>query len=77
MSATIDRTKLSASGYDFIDEPQLLGPAGAEGVAAAELRDVIAKSMAKEPLSVEETAVLLAADEPASVRADFRRPPGS
>ena len=38
---------------------------------AAEVRDVIAKSMAKQPLSVEETAVLLAADDPASVEQIF------
>ena len=30
----------------------------------ARVRDIIAKSMAKQPLAVEETAVLLAADQP-------------
>ena len=37
----------------------------------AEVRDVIAKSLAKQPLTVEETAVLLAADEPELVEEIF------
>ena len=35
------------------------------------MRDVIAKSLAKQPLAVEETAVLLAADEPELVEQIF------
>ncbi len=70
MSATINRTRLSGSGYDFIDEPQLLGLLG-QKPPPGRLGDVIAKSMAKESLSVEETAVLLAADDPASVQQIF------
>ena len=38
---------------------------------AAEVRDIIAKSMAKQPLTVEETAVLLAADQPELIEEIF------
>ncbi len=62
--------KLSSSAYDFIDEPYL------EGLLAgtaddAEVRDIIAKSLAKEPLSVEETALLLRASDPQSIERIF------
>jgi len=60
MSQIAKVRKLSASAVDFIDEPRLqrLLERQAE---AAEVRDVIAKSLAKEALSVEEAAVLLTA----------------
>ena len=55
MSAAGQARKLSANAHDFIDEAQLLSlldrPADARQV-----RDIIAKSMAKEPLQVAETA---------------------
>jgi 2-iminoacetate synthase len=71
MSTTaINRTTLSASGYDFIDEPYLHSLLGRK-TSAEELRDVIAKSMAKEALSVEETAVLLGAADAESVEQIF------
>ncbi len=70
MSVVIDKTKLSDSGCDFIDEPRLLGLLERKA-SAGELRDAIAKSMSKQPLSLEETAVLLAADDPASVERIF------
>jgi 2-iminoacetate synthase len=63
MSFVIDRAKLSQSGYDFINEAHLNGLLDQQ-VDAIQVRDVIAKSMAKQALSVEETAVLLAADQP-------------
>ena len=59
----IDTTKLSTSGHDFIDEEHLHGLLD-RSTSDEQLRDVIAKSMAKQPLSLEETAVLLAADTP-------------
>jgi 2-iminoacetate synthase len=58
----MDRTKFSASGFDFIDEPRLHALLARKS-SPQELRDVIAKSMAKQALSVEETAVLLTADD--------------
>jgi 2-iminoacetate synthase len=70
MSTTMNRTRLSGSGYDFIDEPYLSGLLEREA-SPGRLRDVIAKSMAKEALSVEETAVLLAADDAESVQRIF------
>jgi 2-iminoacetate synthase len=62
--------KLSSSAVDFIDEPSLLGLPERK-TDAAEVRDVIAKSMAKQPLAGEETAVLLAADRPDLVEEIF------
>jgi 2-iminoacetate synthase len=70
MSWVVDKTKLSASGYDFIDEPYLLGLLDRKP-DAAEVRDVIAKSLAKEPLVLEETAALLGAEDPALVEEIF------
>lgn len=70
MSWVVDKTKLSASGYDFIDEPYLLSLLERKA-DPAEVRDVIAKSMAKEPLQLEETAALLSAEEPALVEEIF------
>jgi 2-iminoacetate synthase len=63
MSSVIDRTKLSQSGSDFIDDQRLRGLLDRHA-DIAEVRDIIAKSIAKQPLAVEETAVLLAADQP-------------
>lgn len=57
-------SRLSDSGYDFIDEAaleELLAGPPADG---AEIDDIIAKSMAKQPLSVEETSRLLSNDAP-------------
>jgi 2-iminoacetate synthase len=70
MSTAIDKTELSTSARDFIDEPCLDGLLRQPG-DPGRLRDVIAKSMAKEPLGVEETAVLLAADDPAACERIF------
>jgi 2-iminoacetate synthase len=63
MSSVIDRKKFSQSSCDFIDEGYLDGLLNRRA-DAAEVRDIIAKSMAKQPLAVEETAALLAADQP-------------
>jgi 2-iminoacetate synthase len=70
MSFVIDHKRLSSSGFDFIDEPYLRGLLGVRPAAGA-VRDVIAKSMAKQPLSVAETAVLIGAEEPALVEEIF------
>ncbi len=70
MSWVVDKTKLSASGYDFIDEPYLLSLLERKA-DPAEVRDVIAKSMAKEPLQLDETAALLSVEEPALVEEIF------
>jgi 2-iminoacetate synthase len=70
MSSVIDLTKLSQSGYDFIDDEHLHGLLERQA-DPAEVRDIIAKSMAKQPLAVEETAVLLAADRPELIEEIF------
>ena len=74
MSIVTNKNKLSRSGYDFIDEEHLHGLLD-RPAEPGEVRDIIAKSLAKQPLAVEETAVLLAADGAGVGRADFRRRP--
>ena len=74
MPSTTDNQRLSSSGYDFIDEPHLhslMHEPGENKPVAGQLDDVIAKSMAKEALSLEETAVLLAADDAESCQRIF------
>jgi len=80
MPPLIDHTKLSSTARDFIDEPRLHallpegGPAGRpqpRPFDAGRFDAVIAKAMAKQPLSVEETAVLIAADDPAATERVF------
>ncbi len=71
MSGVVDRSQLSTHATDFIDEPVLNGLL-LRKTDAAEVRDVIAKSLAKEPLTLEETAALLAADAPELIEADLR-----
>ena len=70
MSQTIDQNNLSTTANDFIDEPLITGLLERKA-EPAEVRDVIAKSMAKEPLLLEETAVLLGADQPELVEEIF------
>jgi len=70
MSLVADKTRFSRSGSDFIDEGHLSGLLN-KSVDEAAVRDVIAKSMQKEPLEVEETAILLAADRPELVEQIF------
>ena len=70
MPFIIDHHKLSSSAYDFIDESRLHGLLEREA-DSGEVRQVIAKSLAKQALSVEETAVLLAADQPELVEEIF------
>jgi len=70
MSSVVDRNKLSAGGYDFIDEAYLTGLLN-RPADPGQVREIIAKSMAKQPLAVDETAVLLAADQPEQIEAIF------
>jgi 2-iminoacetate synthase len=64
-------TRLSRQAVDFIDDDRLHGlldrPADPH-----EVRDILAKSLAKEPLRVEETAVLINADSPDLVEEIFQ-----
>jgi 2-iminoacetate synthase len=70
MSSVSRAARLSTSGYDFVDEGHLHGLLDRQ-VTAGEVRDIIAKSMSKQPLAVEETAALLAADQPEMVEQVF------
>ncbi|HUT92221.1 MAG TPA: [FeFe] hydrogenase H-cluster radical SAM maturase HydG [Thermoguttaceae bacterium] len=70
MSLAMDQARLSESARDFIDEARLHGLL-VRKAGASEVRDVIAKSMAKTPLELEETAVLLSADAPELVEEVF------
>lgn len=56
--------KLSEGAVDFIDEGLINGLLAGKKPDAAHVREIIAKSLAKQSLSVEETAVLLRADSP-------------
>jgi 2-iminoacetate synthase len=58
---------LSQGAVDFIDDARLEALAKRPQPEAAEVRALIAKSLAKQALTVEETAVLLAANDPALV----------
>jgi 2-iminoacetate synthase len=58
---------LSKNAIDFIDDAKLGALAAAPRPTPEQVRDILAKSLAKEPLRVEETAVLIAADQPAMV----------
>jgi 2-iminoacetate synthase len=58
---------LSKNAIDFIDDAKLGALATAPRPAPEKVRDILAKSLAKEPLQVEETAALIAADQPAMI----------
>ena len=62
---------LSRHAADFIDDGQLTDLIGAAAPDAARVRDVIAKSLAKQPLQVEEAAVLVTASGPDLVEEIF------
>ncbi len=64
--------KLSEDALDFIDDDRLEALAKETPADASAVRDVIAKAMEKQPLTVEETAVLLAADEPELIEEIFQ-----
>ena len=63
MSTVVVPRKLSSSAADFIDEAKLAGLVARKADPSA-IREIIAKSMTKEPLALDETAVLLSADSP-------------
>jgi 2-iminoacetate synthase len=63
--------RLSEGGTDFIDEGVLGRLLAGARPDAARVRDLVAKSLAKQALTVEETAALLLADDPALVEEIF------
>ena len=62
---------LSENAVDFIDDAELNGLVTKPQTDAVRVREVIAKSLEKVPLSVEETGVLLRAEEPELVEEIF------
>ena len=68
MSATM---KLSEGAVDFIDDARLEGLLTGARPDDRQVDDVIAKSLAKSALTVEETALLLKADQPGQVERIF------
>ena len=70
MCAMAKRT-LSEGATDFIDDAYLTDILKDSRPDEAQVSDIIAKSLAKEALSVQETAALLTADDPDSVEAIF------
>ncbi|ABK99108.1 [FeFe] hydrogenase H-cluster radical SAM maturase HydG [Pelobacter propionicus] len=69
--SSLPSMKLSAGAADFIDEAYLFGLLGGKRPEAARVRDIIAKSLEKQALGVEETAQLLLADTPELVEEIF------
>jgi len=70
MPAILDTTKLSTNAHDYIDDDfieRLIG----EPADSHEVRDIIAKSLSKTPLTVEETAALVNAEDPELVEEIF------
>ncbi|MBN1845722.1 MAG: [FeFe] hydrogenase H-cluster radical SAM maturase HydG [Sedimentisphaerales bacterium] len=64
MNTTLPMNR-SADAIDFIDDVALTGLLDVGSPEPQRVRDIIAKSLAKEALTVEETATLLRADDPA------------
>ncbi|MCF7957408.1 MAG: [FeFe] hydrogenase H-cluster radical SAM maturase HydG [Phycisphaerae bacterium] len=62
---------LSKTAIDFIDDDHLEGLLKGSAPQAARIREIIAKSLAKEPLSVEETCDLLLVEDPELVEEIF------
>jgi 2-iminoacetate synthase len=56
--------QLSERAVDFIDEKHIMGLLAGKRPDAGRVREIIARSLAKQALSVEETATLLLADTP-------------
>jgi 2-iminoacetate synthase len=55
--------KMNERASDFIDDAHLSGLLAGKAPAADQVREIIAKSLEKQPLAVEETAVLLRAEQ--------------
>ena len=63
--------KLSKNAVDFIDDEHIERLTGLPSPDASRVRDIIAKSLEKQALTVEETAALAAAEAPALVEEIF------
>ena len=63
--------KLSDRAVDFIDEDYLHGLLAGKKPDASRIREIIAKSLAKQALSLEETASLVLTEDPELVQEIF------
>ncbi len=63
--------KMSPRATDFVDDARLTNLLEGGRADPAQVREIIAKSMAKQPLAVEETAILLRAEQPELVEEIF------
>jgi len=68
---TLPSMELSEGFRDFIDDERLHGLIGLPKPDAQQVRYIVAKSMAKQALSIEDTATLLRADQPELVELIF------
>jgi len=71
VTSALPQMSLSAGATDFIDDVRLTKLVQAPPPDAARVREIIGKSLAKTPLSVEETACLLTVTDPALVEEIF------
>jgi 2-iminoacetate synthase len=67
----IDSSALSKGAVNFIDEDHLNNLLSGAKPDAGEVRDIIAKALAKEPLDVEETSALLRCEDPKLIEEIF------
>lgn len=70
MTGTPTARQYSKNAHDFIHDTELQALLD-RPVDPVQVRDIIAKSLAKEPLAVEETAVLINATDPELIEAQF------
>ena len=63
--------ELSQGAVDFIDEARINNLLQGSRPDSGRVRDIIAKSLSKAPLTVDETATLLLADDPEQIEAIF------
>lgn len=68
----IKNRQLSRNGEDFIDDAKFEGLIAQQAPSVSQVREIIAKSLSKQPLKVEETAVLLAAESSDMVEEIFQ-----
>jgi 2-iminoacetate synthase len=68
----IASSALSTGAVDFIDEDRLSGLLAGAPPAPGKVREIIAKSLAKEPLSIDETSVLLRCEDPEMIEEIFQ-----
>ena len=69
--STMAKMTLSSAAVDFIEDAKHHALIGAPAPDASRVREIIAKSMAKQPLDLAETAVLLRASRPELIEEIF------